>query len=219
MTNEDYQKIFHEIKNNITFINSSMQLVEKAHPEIKDFPYWIDSMQEVSALKRLLIELSSARLCDDLTLKKTSTEKFLPELINSCIKLFDTTEFHCQIPLEPSLPEIYIDFDRMKRALFNLLKNSYEAMKGMGQIRITCCREVSFLRLDLIDNGGGIKPEYLPKLFTPLATTKPNGTGLGLLISKQIIEAHGGHLKVESRPQEGTTFSIFLPFTENGSPT
>ena len=201
MTNEDYQKIFHEIKNNITFINSSMQLVEKAHPEIKDFPYWIDSMQEVSALKRLLIELSSARLCDDLTLKKTSTEKFLPELINSCIKLFDTTEFHCQITIEPSLPEIYIDFDRMKRALFNLLKNSYEAMIG------------------IIDNGGGIKPEYLPKLFTPLATTKPNGTGLGLLISKQIIEAHGGHLKVESRPQEGTTFSIFLPFTENGSPT
>ena len=195
MTNEDYQKIFHEIKNNITFINSSMQLVEKAHPEIKDYPYWKDSMQEVSALKHLLIELSSARLCDDLTLMKTSTEEFLPELVNSCIKLFD--------------------FDRIKRAFYNLLKNSYEAMQGKGQIRIICSKEDSFVRIDLMDTGGGIAPEYLPKLFTPLATTKPNGTGLGLLISKQIIEAHSGHLSVESRPQEGTTFSIFLPCRHN----
>lgn len=215
MTNEDYQKIFHEIKNNITFINSSMQLVEKAHPEIKDYPYWKDSMQEVSALKHLLIELSSARLCDDLTLMKTSTEEFLPELVNSCIKLFDSADFHCQIKIEPSLPEIYIDFDRIKRAFYNLLKNSYEAMQGKGQIRIICSKEDSFVRIDLMDTGGGIAPEYLPKLFTPLATTKPNGTGLGLLISKQIIEAHSGHLSVESRPQEGTTFSIFLPCRHN----
>ena len=72
MTNEDYQKIFHEIKNNITFISSSLQLIEKGHPEIKTFPYWNDSMQEVEALKNMLVELSSARLCNDLTLQKIS---------------------------------------------------------------------------------------------------------------------------------------------------
>ena len=212
MTNEEYQKIFHEIKNNITFINSSLQLVEKAHPEIKAYPYWKDSMQEVSALKRLLVELSSARLCDDLTLKKTSPDRFLPKLVNSCITLFDSDDFHCEIEIEQSLPEIFVDFDRIKRAFFNLMKNSYEAMNGSGIVRIPCIQNGAFLQLDLIDYGGGISPEYLPKIFTPLETTKPTGTGLGLLISKQIIEAHGGRLTVESRPHEGSTFSIFLPF-------
>ena len=81
MTIEDYQKIFHEIKNNITFISSSLQLVEKEHPEIKIFPYWNDSMREVRSLKNMLIELSSARLCNDLNLKKLSPERFFPELI------------------------------------------------------------------------------------------------------------------------------------------
>jgi len=136
----------------------------------------------------------------------------LPKLVNSCITLFDSDDFHCEIEIEQSLPEIFVDFDRIKRAFFNLMKNSYEAMNGSGIVRILCIQNGAFLQLDLIDYGGGISPEYLPKIFTPLETTKPTGTGLGLLISKQIIEAHGGRLTVESRPHEGSTFSIFLPF-------
>ena len=59
MTNADYQQIFHEIKNYITFINSSLQLVEKMHPEINEYPYWTSSMQELTSLKKMLIELNS----------------------------------------------------------------------------------------------------------------------------------------------------------------
>ncbi len=211
MTNEDYQKIFHEIKNNITFINSSLQLVEKDHPEIKAYPYWNDSMQEVDSLKKMLVELSSARLCNDVNLQKVSLNAFLTELVQSSMASFASEAFHCSTDFDPSLPEIPLDPHRMKRALFNLIKNSFEAMEGRGSICLKARCEGSFVRLDLTDYGGGIAPECLARLFTPFATTKPGGTGLGLLISRQIIEAHGGHLTVDSRPQDGCTFSIFLP--------
>lgn len=211
MTNEDYQIIFHEIKNSITFINSSLQLIEKQHPEVKDFSYWDDSMQEISALKRMLVELSSARLSNDLNLQKVSLENFLPQLVNSCMSFFESDEFYCRIELEPSLPDIEIDRDRIKRVFSNLIKNSYEAMNGTGTIRLSAHLENAFARFDIIDSGGGIPPEYMPKLFTPLATTKPGGTGLGLLISRQIVEAHHGRLTVDSRYGDGCTFSIFLP--------
>lgn len=211
MTNEDYEKIFHEIKNNITFINSSLQLVEKIHPEISSFPYWNDSLRELSSLKQMLIELSSARLCNDLSAEKTSLTTFLPSLIDSFLSLFHATRFHCEIDLTSPLPEIYIDRGRFKRVLFNLVKNSYEAMDGVGTIRLTGKLVNSYIHLELIDHGGGILPEYLPKLFSPFETTKKDGTGLGLLISKQIIEAHGGYLRVDSRPNDGCTFSIDLP--------
>lgn len=213
MTNEDYQKIFHEIKNNITFISSSLQLVEKAHPEIETFPYWKDSMQEVNALKNMLIDLSSARLCDDLDLQKLSPEIILPELIHSCMTLFDSDDFCCGMEFESSLPKILIDPHRLKRVLFNLIKNSFEAMDGSGKIQFAFRKENTFLKISLTDNGGGIPKEYLPKLFTPFETTKQSGTGLGLLIARQIIEAHGGHLTVDSLPGVGCTFSIYLPFT------
>lgn len=212
MTNEDYQKIFHEIKNNVTFISSSLQLVEKLHPEVKAYSYWNDSMQEVSALKTMLIELSSARLSEHPALQKVCVETFFPELIHSCMSSFASDAFNCQIHIDLSLPELYLDPHRLKRALSNLIKNSYEAMNGSGSITFSGSRENAFFRLDVIDSGGGISPEYLPKLFTPFETTKPGGTGLGLLIARQIIESHGGHLTVDSRPKEGCTFSIYLPF-------
>ena len=214
MTNEDYEKIFHEIKNNITFISSSLQLIEKGHPEIKSFPYWQDSMQEITALKNMLMELSTARLCNDLTLQKVSPEIFFPELIHSCIKLFKSDNFSFQLELAPCLPEIYIDPHKFKRSLFNLIKNSFEAMDRSGELLFHCCQKDGRLHLDLIDFGGGMAPEYLPNLFTPFETTKPNGTGLGLLIARQIIESHNGSLTVESRANDGCTFHICLPCIE-----
>ena len=213
MTNEDYQKIFHEIKNNVTLLSSSLQLLEKLHPEVKEYAYWNDAMQEACDLKHLLIELSSARLSDDLSLTKVSPEAFFPKLIHSCTDSFDSDAFECELTLVPPFRELSVDPDRLKRALFNLIKNSYEAMEGRGTVKIKGFAENNFFRLDLADCGGGILPEYLPKLFTPFETTNEQGTGLGLLIAKQLIEAHGGRLTVDSRPKDGCTFSVYLPFT------
>ena len=99
----------------------------------------------------MLIELSSARLCNDLNTEKISLEIFLPELIQSFLSLLDSDQFHCKIELEPSLPQLFIDPHRFKRALFNLVKNSYEAMDGNGTIRLNVNKSGSYIRLELID--------------------------------------------------------------------
>lgn len=211
MTNEDYQKILHEVKNDVTFISSSLQLLEKLHPDIKVYDYWNDAMQEIASLKTMLIELSSARLCDIVDTQTISTEIFLIRFVNACNSMYSESSFRCELQINSRLPKLHADTARLKRALSNLLKNSYEAMQGNGIVNLQARRQADMIRLDLIDHGGGIPSEYLSKLFTPFETTKANGTGLGLLITRQIIEAHGGHLTVESRPQDGCTFSVFLP--------
>lgn len=211
MTNEDYQKILHEIKNDVTFISSSLQLLEKFHPDMKDYDYWNDAMQELASLKTLLIELSSARLSDIVDAQDVSTESFLTQFVSSCNSMYSESSFRCELQMTSPLPALHADTVRLKRALSNLVKNSYEAMQGDGTVRLLACRQEDMIRLDFIDYGGGIPSEYISKLFTPFETTKSNGTGLGLLITRQIIEAHGGHLTVESRPQDGCTFSVFLP--------
>ncbi|MBS5420406.1 MAG: ATP-binding protein, partial [Roseburia sp.] len=66
LNSEDYLNIFHEIKNSITLISSSLQLVEKKHPEVSDFAYWAETMSEITSLRNMVTELSSARLCDHL---------------------------------------------------------------------------------------------------------------------------------------------------------
>lgn len=211
MTNEDYQKILHEIKNSITFVHSSLQLVEKMHPEVMDYFYWNDATQELNSLKKMLIELSSARLCTEIHTEPICLKDFLTDFLLSCAPFFAENNFRCEVSLAAPLPNISGDPARLHRALFNLLKNSYEAMNKTGTIHLSAHLQGSRVRLDLTDHGGGFAPEYLPKLFTPFETTKSDGTGLGLLITKQIIEAHGGQLVIDSRPQDGCTFSIFLP--------
>ena len=83
LSNEDYLHIFHEIKNSITLINSSLQLVEKKHPEVREFDYWSESMSELCFLKNMVIQLSSARLCNQLNLMQVSIYSFMHQIDTS----------------------------------------------------------------------------------------------------------------------------------------
>ena len=93
MTPEDYAKIFHEIKNYITCISSSLQLIEKTHPEVTDYPYWKDTISDVWALKKMVIEISSARLCSQLNTEMISLNSFFAELKNSYTALCGSMQF------------------------------------------------------------------------------------------------------------------------------
>lgn len=208
---ENFSKIMHELKNNVTFISSSLQLIAKNHPEVESYDYWTDVMQEILTLRNSMIELSSAGLASDLSLATVNPNTFLSELLISCKPMFDPTNFICHTHIAKDIPLINIDYAKIKRAFWNLLKNSFEAMHEKGCIEVHVTAEDSFVRFDIIDFGGGFPADYLPKLFTPFETTKPEGTGLGLVITNQIINLHGGKLQVDSRPSDGCTFSIYLP--------
>lgn len=211
MTIEDYQKIFHEIKNNIAFISSSLQFVEKRHPRIKEYSSWNDAMDEVASLKKMLVDLSSARLTDKANIISISVENFLTDLAHSCHSIFNETECIYSISHEENLPEFLADTSRLKRAMLNLIKNAFEAMNEQGEVKIHAYKKDGYIVFDIIDTGGGIEPAYLEKIFTPFETTKENGTGLGLIITKHIIHSHNGHITIDSRLGDGCTFSVYIP--------
>lgn len=211
MSIDDYQKIFHEIKNNVTFISSSLQFVEKKHPHIKNYSSWTDAMEEVDVLKKMLIELSSARLTDNANLTLISVNDFLADFSHSCKSIFNEPIYHYRIDCDENLADFCIDISRLKRALFNLIKNAFEAMNNQGEVKIHIYQKDTDIVFDVIDTGGGIAPEYLEKIFTPFETTKETGTGLGLLITKQIVNCHNGHITIDSRLGDGCTFSVHIP--------
>ena len=99
----------------------------------------------------------------------------------------------------------------LRRALVNLAHNALEAMTEGGTLTLRGERTGASLTVRVQDTGSGIPPEEMPLLFTPLRTTKLQGTGLGLFVVQQIVEAHGGTLAVESACGVGTTFTLTLP--------
>ncbi len=106
---------------------------------------------------------------------------------------------------------IWVNTDKMLRVFINLVNNAIDAMPEKGTIEISSCHRNDWVDIVFADTGTGIPEETMQKLFTPLFTTKAQGMGFGLAICKRIIEAHGGTIKVKSKLNQGTTFTIRLP--------
>jgi signal transduction histidine kinase len=119
------------------------------------------------------------------------------------------------------LPPAYVDPEQMGLVLGNLVINAYQAMPEGGSLTISARLEGDRIAIPVADTGCGISQEYMAKLFEPLFTTKARGIGLGLAVSKSLVEANGGSITVESEVGKGSIFTIRLPLArpETGMPT
>ncbi len=113
------------------------------------------------------------------------------------------------------LPEIMCAPSQLNQVFLNLFTNAAQAMETPGKLLIKSWHDSDNIYIGVSDNGKGIPPDIISRIFDPFFTTKPvgEGTGLGLAISHQIIQQHGGSIRVESRPGEGTSFHISLPLS------
>ena len=109
------------------------------------------------------------------------------------------------------LKKVYIDPHQIGLVLDNLITNAYQAMRQGGQVTITALPHDQAVNLVIADTGSGITPENLARIFEPLFTTKQNGIGLGLSLSKMLVEANGGAITVESEPSQYSSFTLTLP--------
>jgi signal transduction histidine kinase len=116
--------------------------------------------------------------------------------------------------LPDSLPDVYVDSQQIRQVLANLMTNAYQAMPEGGQLKLTAQAAGEQVALSIGDTGSGIAPEHMSKLFEPLFTTKAKGIGLGLALSKKLVEGNGGRIEVLSEPGQGSTFTIFLPLED-----
>jgi len=111
----------------------------------------------------------------------------------------------------PDSTEIAVDSEQIQQVLVNVINNAVQAMPEGGRLTVSTREKNGFLELDVIDTGSGIAEEDKGKVFEPLFTTKAKGIGLGLAVSKSIIDRHGGQIEAESVAGQGTTFTIRLP--------
>ncbi len=119
-----------------------------------------------------------------------------------------------EVSLEADLAQAgqaQVDAEQLRQALDNVLRNAIEATPAGGRVRVTARSLAREHVLEVSDTGPGIPPEALPRLFDLYFTTKPEGTGVGLAVTQQVVAAHGGSVEVDSAPGQGARFSLRLP--------
>ena len=214
-------KTSHELRNMLTLIGSSLQLMEKQHPEVEEFKYWKQIMQDLETTNELLVELSGYNESKDLIMQKGD----LAKLITNTIASFQSESLNRGILLKESINEETLEYTkeyifdhlRLKQALVNLIKNALEACEYGDTITVSMnisekpnSNGSSSIIICISDTGTPIDQESLSSIFEPYYTTKESGTGLGLAIVKSIIIRHGGDIQVNSTGEE-TSFFFELP--------
>ena len=201
-------RISHEIRNPVTLINSSMQLIEAEHPEVSSFDLWNDMKKDMLFLRRLLDELSGYNNGEKIRPETLDLSAFLREIASNARFLSPAPDIRFSSRIPKELPVINGDPVKLRQAITNLLRNAFEA--GATEVLLSCFLDKEEIVIQVTDNGVGISPEIQDEIFTPFVTHKKNGTGLGLPLVQRVARAHGGDITYSSG-KEGTTFSLRLP--------
>ncbi|NDY71337.1 PAS domain-containing sensor histidine kinase [Desulfobacter hydrogenophilus] len=171
--------------------------------------------EEVDRVNRVISELLEFTRPIQLELKKTR----IFELVDKALRLIkyeaDPAGIKIINSVEPNLPEVEVDKDRLTQVLLNIFINAIQAMPSGGTLTVNVKAMENRLQFEISDTGGGISPQDQANIFNPYFTTKKRGTGLGLAIAFKIIETHGGTITIESLKNKGTTFVISIPMKQN----
>ena len=203
--------ISHEIRNPLTLISSSLQLMEQTHPEIRDFSNWDQTMQDLDFLCQLLSELSAYNNGSTLRYQVFSLQELLRSVAVSFAISLEDASVCFRSSIDPAIRDYVGDQIKLREVLLNLLKNARESQADQIVLSASSGCDTSGIQISIRDNGCGIEQDQLDQIFQAFHTTKQEGTGLGLSLSKRIIEAHHGTLTVTSAPGKGSTFTVFLP--------
>jgi nitrogen-specific signal transduction histidine kinase len=224
----------HEVKNPLTGIKGAAELMAGMYPDDGRAQQYcgviLDGVERIASLVEQVLAVSApTRMAQEpVNIHQVlhSAMRMAGLLPNPPPNLLILQDF------DPSLPDVLGDSGALERVFLNLIKNAIEAMDPSGTIRLHTRIETEFrmtaggqrrqfLRVEISDTGAGISEEQLAQLFTPFFTTKPAGTGLGLVLCQRIIALHGGRLwaqrggvdrnKEGPSSKEGMTFKITLP--------
>ncbi len=228
--------IAHEMNTPIGSIRSNNDVMLKSLDELERLLSGFPSAPPVERAREILATLRTLASVDKIACERIasvipSLKTFarieetelrradLNEILRGAVALAGCS-FRTRVTVETeygALPEIECYPQSLYQVFLNLLINAGEAIEGTGKISVRSRLHGDQVHVEVSDTGRGIPPELAPRLFTPGFTTKPVGAGmgLGLALSRQIVERHGGRIYFESRPGAGTTFHVQLPVTQN----
>lgn len=219
--------VAHELNNPLTSVIGYAQLLQE---EVRDRPETpgIRAPQQLAHDLRRIAEESerAARIVRNLLAfaRRQTAARAPQDVADLCARVVALRSYELKLTgvelvteFEPALPRVIVDGGQIQQALLNLVLNAEQAMRGRAQRRLTVGarfdESASAVELYVSDSGHGIDTATLSRIFDPFFTTRDvgEGTGLGLSICYGIIRDHGGHIRVESKVQVGTTFTVLLP--------
>jgi len=201
--------IAHEIRNPLTSLKGFLQLLQAGVS--REDAYHNIMVDEIEKMENITSELLfiSKPMTDHKEMVK------LPEMIEDVVTLLQPEAKLKNIEIKMkqiSSQNVNCDRSQIKQVFINILKNAIEAMDAPGCIKISSQLQKQGMAIDISDEGPGIPEEIIHKLGEPFFTTKQNGTGLGLMITRQILERHEGKLEILQNEETGSTFKVILPF-------
>lgn len=204
--------IAHELRNPLNVIETSVYYLTHAPdaPLQKRNEHLHRIARQVSRAEEVIAALSDfARL---------PQPERRPMVLSDCLKEVLTelalpTSIQVRVDIPPTLPVVHADRRQLSIVFRNILVNARDAVGPSGEIRVTASVEKNQVIVNISDNGCGIPWDVLPRVMEPLFTTKARGLGLGLAISRAILERHGARIGIASQPGWGTTVCISLPLS------
>ncbi len=213
--------VAHEIGNPLNAISLNLQLLGREFRREPDeerrarLLHDISTAQnEVKRLEGIIKGFLSALRPTKLNLVPGSLVDPLTATLDAMKAQFEDRRIKTQLSLPSALPTVLVDRAQMEQVFFNLVKNALEAMKDGGSLEIEVDADDRDVHVVIRDNGSGMDAATLAHIFEPYQTSKEHGSGLGLMLSRRIVHAHGGEIDVESKPGTGTAFTVRIPRLE-----
>jgi two-component system sensor histidine kinase HydH len=208
--------VVHEMKNIGLVIGGVSRLIRRKAYVTEDGKQFLEIVERESQRMERLARDTLHFSCGPIVRKKKSKlDEFLTDIVLVSQEKAREKGIEFCFDIRGALPPLCLDSDKMKEVFVNLTENAIHATPPGGVVTLKALRDEQNVKIQITDTGTGIPPANLDKIFQPYFTTKPEGTGLGLVITKEIVEAHGGTIEVESREGIGSQFTIIFPVESN----
>ncbi len=223
--------VAHEIRNPLNTIRGFTQLLQEKAGNQKDSAEHAQViLEEIDRMNHIVQDLLDFARHREMTMVRVDMEKLLSELVRDMQSQARKADVALTFSPGGPWPNVLGNGDRLRQVFRNIIDNGIAACKSGGSVAVSIDTVVEpgvdpdgqavpgtnerKLAVKITDDGCGIDPVILPKIFDPFFTQKDTGTGLGLSISQKLVEQHSGHIEVQSAPGKGSTFTVILPARE-----
>ena len=211
--------VAHEIGNPLNSLDIQLQLIERRlkkdsgeNLEREDLRKSVAiARTEVGRLDQIISKFLKAVRPSPLEAEPSDFNSLILESVDFLKAEIEDRGIAVELFPAKNLPPLTLDRDQIRQALYNVIRNSFQAIGTNGHLRVVTGCDDSHVWVSIGDSGGGIDPKVADKIFQPYFTTKKNGTGLGLLVVQRIVRAHGGEIDLRSAAGKGLLFTIRLP--------
>jgi signal transduction histidine kinase len=207
----------HELRNPMSTIRTSAEMLMKNLPGdnelARELAGYIGS--EVDRTNSLISRFLDFARPLRLRLENNDLASCIDRAVSQVEKQTSQAEVAIFKNYSPDVRPFYFDAELLERVFYNLLLNAVQASPPKSAVTVKTRQLDGDVEISIIDRGSGIEPKHLENIFNPFFTTKHDGVGLGLAIVSKVVDEHGGHIQVDSRPGEGSVFGVYLPLRQN----